>query len=437
MDPQSQIDPEIVLTAAKDGDPRAQVQVAVQALRRGDEGEFRHWIQQAASQDFPPALFRLGSWRLSQVLSPTDLTEAKDLIRRSAGLGFINTVRAMVCLNARGAGSLPDWSEALTWFKKAVQMNDPRAYREAALLLADQADNRALPKALLKHAGAAGDVLACYHLGVMQKESDNPEERQEAGFWLGHALQGGHPLAGKALQSLKGVEVKGPGGELPRLQWPDVEERLSAVSEPLEADDGEEVLADPQARRIKNVLEPWECDYLIGRAQPRLKPATTSESLDQGQEASDYRTNSAAKFWLLQQDLVINRIDRKIALASEAPVDFCEDLVALNYKPGERYYPHCDAFLPELPEQAAEIDLKGQRVRTCLVYLNDDFKAGETHFLFPDAKIRCEVGEALIFENVTEEGDPDQHAVHEGLPVTSGEKWLASKWIRDKSQVLF
>jgi len=123
--------------------------------------------------------------------------------------------------------------------------------------------------------------------------------------------------------------------------------------------------------------------------------------------------------------------------AAETPVDYAEDLVVLNYKEDERYYPHCDSFLPELPEQAAEIERKGQRIRTCLVYLNEDFAGGETHFLHPEKKIRCPAGTALIFENINEEGDADEHSVHEGLPVTSGEKWLASKWFRDKSQVLF
>jgi len=118
-------------------------------------------------------------------------------------------------------------------------------------------------------------------------------------------------------------------------------------------------------------------------------------------------------------------------------VDFAEDLVVLHYKPGERYYAHCDGFLPDLPEQAAEIDLKGQRIRTILVYLNDDYEDGETYFLFPDKKIKLKTGDALIFENITEEGDPDEHSVHEGLPVKIGQKWLASKWIRDKSQVLY
>ena len=283
-DPQTLSDPAAVISAARGGDPKAQFQLAVNALKRGEENEFRHWVQQAASQDFPPALFRLGSWRLSRALSLPEVSEAKELVCKAADLGFLNAVRAMMNLSAHGAGQLPDWQEGLSWFKKSVEMNDMRALREAGLLLMEDQQNLAIPKALLVHAAAAGDGLACYHLGVVLKDSDNARDRQEAGFWLSHALQGGHPLARKALMALKSVEIIGPDGNLPSLSWPDIEERLSSLREPLEANIGEEVLEDPQARRIPDVLQPWECEYLIGRAAPRLKPATTSESLDQGEQ---------------------------------------------------------------------------------------------------------------------------------------------------------
>ncbi len=224
-------------------------------------------------------------------------------------------------------------------------------------------------------------------------------------------------------------------GALPRLEWQNVDKKLSEISEPFTPKESTPVLTDPRVRTVDDVLDRWECDYIIQRAHPRLEPAQTSDSVDKGQDESDYRTNSAAKFWMLQQDIVLAMIDRKIAFAAETPVENAEDLVVLNYKPGERYYAHCDGFLPELPEQASEIELRGQRIRTILVYLNEEFEAGETHFLYPEKKIKLKPGNALVFENVTETGEPDEHSVHEGLPVKNGVKWLASKWIRDKSQV--
>ena len=426
--------PEAALSAAKEGDPQAQFQLARAALEQGDEDEFRHWLQQAASQDFPPALFRLGIWRLTKTLTPEEISEAKNLVKQSAELGFMNAIRGMVVLNARGAGELPNWQQALHWFKIALKLNDQKAYLEAALLLQDQEDG--LTNSILRHVAAAGDTLAAYHLGCLLLEGPK-SIRPEALFWLGQARDGGHVLAARELAPYRGEQAAPPEEQLQPLQWPIIEKLVSALEEPLTPYQSRDVLSDPKARIVEGVLAKWECDYLIARAVPRLQAAVTGESVEKGEETSEYRTNSAAKFWTMNQDLVISMIDRKMALAAETPVDFAEDLVVLRYQGGERYYPHCDSFLPDLPEQAAEIERRGQRIRTCLVYLNDDFEGGETHFLYPEKKIRGERGSSLVFENVNEEGDADEHSVHEGLPVSSGQKWLASKWIRDKSQVLF
>ncbi|MEE8296142.1 MAG: 2OG-Fe(II) oxygenase [Sphingomonadales bacterium] len=428
---------EAALVAAKAGNPEAQFRVAMAAFRQGNENDFRHWIQQSAGQEFPPAMFRLGTWRMSHTLSPTDLEDAKGLVKKAANLGFVNAVRAMAVFSLRGAGRYPDWAEGMGWFKKALELNDSRAYREAALLLRNNPGNEEHTKGLLMHAANAGDVIACFHLGCWMMEAPLKDIQDEGLFWLGLSLKGGHVLAARELEPYRDRTLRQPGGNLPDLNWPEIEAKLSEISEPFTPKESKVFLDDPRARTVENVLEKWECDYVVQRASRRLEPAQTSESVDQNQTASQYRTNSAAKFWMMQQDIVLAMIDRKISIAAETPVDFAEDLVVLHYKPGERYFPHCDSFLPDLPEQAAEIDLKGQRIRTILVYLNDDYEEGETYFLFADKKIKLKTGGALIFENITEEGDPDEHSVHEGLSVKTGQKWLASKWIRDKSQVLY
>jgi prolyl 4-hydroxylase len=40
------------------------------------------------------------------------------------------------------------------------------------------------------------------------------------------------------------------------------------------------------------------------------------------------------------------------------------------------------------------------------------------------------VGDALLFRNADADGRPDPLALHSGLPVTRGVKYLASRWIR-------
>jgi hypothetical protein len=78
--------------------------------------------------------------------------------------------------------------------------------------------------------------------------------------------------------------------------------------------------------------------------------------------------------------------------------------------------------------------VKGQRIKTCLVYLNDDFEGGETEFPKLALKYRGRTGDALIFENVKPNGSGDLSTLHAGLPPTRGEKWLFSQWMRSKPQ---
>ena len=86
---------------------------------------------------------------------------------------------------------------------------------------------------------------------------------------------------------------------------------------------------------------------------------------------------------------------------------------------------------PNYPE---EMHVRGQRVKTCLVYLNSGYDGGETEFPKLGIKFRGNVGEALVFDNVDAAGSGDINTLHAGLPVTRGEKWLLSQWIRNKPQ---
>jgi prolyl 4-hydroxylase len=51
-------------------------------------------------------------------------------------------------------------------------------------------------------------------------------------------------------------------------------------------------------------------------------------------------------------------------------------------------------------------------------------------FMKTGAKFKGRTGDALLFRNALPDGSRDQDAAHAGLPVTRGEKLLASRWIR-------
>jgi prolyl 4-hydroxylase len=124
----------------------------------------------------------------------------------------------------------------------------------------------------------------------------------------------------------------------------------------------------------------------------------------------------------VSEDLVIHALNRRIAITSGTDVFAGEPLQVLRYSPGQQYRPHLDA----LPTG------DNQRILTMLVYLNEDYEGGETHFTRTGLRFAGSAGDALLFRNATSDGLPDEMAQHAGLPVVRGEKYLASRWIRQR-----
>ena len=71
----------------------------------------------------------------------------------------------------------------------------------------------------------------------------------------------------------------------------------------------------------------------------------------------------------------------------------------------------------------------GQRVATVVMYLNEPDGGGAT--VFPDAGFEClPVRGNAVFFNYGR-AHPSSRSLHAGAPVLSGEKWIATKWLRE------
>ena len=124
-----------------------------------------------------------------------------------------------------------------------------------------------------------------------------------------------------------------------------------------------------------------------------------------------------------------------LAAALGAPQAMLEPFAVLNYAPGEEYGEHVDYLDPAIPAYAAELAQRGQRVATCLLYLNDDFEGGETEFTKLGLSFKGRKGDALFFFSADSSGRPDPRTVHAGRTPTSGEKWLLSQFFRNRPVV--
>ena len=176
------------------------------------------------------------------------------------------------------------------------------------------------------------------------------------------------------------------------------------------------------------------CKYLIEYSAPRLQRAQVFDALSGALKVDPMRTNTNAAYSVIDTDVVMQLTRAHIARAAGVAFDALEPMEVLHYTGGEMYKPHIDFFHPSRPNYADEMRVRGQRVKTCLVYLNADYEGGETEFPKLGIKFRGDAGEALVFDNVDPDGAGDMNTLHTGLPATSGKKWLLSQWIREKPQ---
>jgi len=121
-------------------------------------------------------------------------------------------------------------------------------------------------------------------------------------------------------------------------------------------------------------------------------------------------------------------IEQRIAEWTLLPVEHGENFYILRYQQGEKYEQHYDCF----PSDSPEIGNSGNRVKTLIIYLQKPEQGGETFFPRSDLSVDIEAGDAVLFYNIKPNGDRDIMSLHEGRPVTAGEKWIATKWIREK-----
>jgi prolyl 4-hydroxylase len=215
------------------------------------------------------------------------------------------------------------------------------------------------------------------------------------------------------------------------LRMPDL--HLSAGSRDLDAGDRRvQVLASLQSPRVVvlgGFLSDAECDALVDAARPRLVPSRTVQTQTGGEELSADRTSSGM-FFNRGENALIQRIEARIARLLRWPVANGEGLQVLHYLPGAEYKPHYDYFDPAEPGTPSLLQRGGQRLATLLMYLNEPERGGGT--TFPDAglEVAPHRGHAVFF--TYDQPSPATRTLHGGAPVIAGEKWVATKWLRER-----
>ena len=187
-------------------------------------------------------------------------------------------------------------------------------------------------------------------------------------------------------------------------------------------------LRNPRVVVFGGFLSDDECDALVAAAAPRLARSETVIVETGGNEVNPART-SEGMFFGRGESPLCERIEARIAALLSWPVVNGEGLQVLHYQPGAEYRPHHDYFDPAQPGMAAVLRRGGQRVGTLLIYLNTPLQGGAT--VFPDVALEVMPvkGHAVFFSY--DRAHAVTRTLHGGAPVIAGEKWVATKWLRE------
>jgi prolyl 4-hydroxylase len=182
---------------------------------------------------------------------------------------------------------------------------------------------------------------------------------------------------------------------------------------------------------IEGFLAPSLCDELMKLAMPRLTRSKVW-STEKGQEVEDsYRVSEQIFLGSQETELVAN-IERRIAEITRTPMENGEGIQVVRYLSGGYYKAHFDYFEPLLVTNKAVLDRGGQRILTFMVYLNDVAEGGSTNFPRIGFRAQPKQGRAIYWSNVQPDGSVDPATEHSAEAVIAGEKWIFTKWIRER-----
>lgn len=218
----------------------------------------------------------------------------------------------------------------------------------------------------------------------------------------------------------------GPGSPVPTIDLTGSPRRVDA------GDRWVDIVAHmnhPRVVVLGSLLSAEECDAIIESAKPRLARSLTVQTTTGGEELNPDRTSSGM-FFTRGQTPEVTALEQRIARLVNWPVENGEGLQVLHYRPGAEYKPHYDYFAPEEAGTPTILKRGGQRVATLVMYLNEPERGGGTTFPDVGLEVAPVRGHAVFFSY--DRPHPSTRTLHGGAPVVQGDKWVATKWLRER-----
>ncbi|BCS83404.1 prolyl 4-hydroxylase [Cotonvirus japonicus] len=177
---------------------------------------------------------------------------------------------------------------------------------------------------------------------------------------------------------------------------------------------------------MKEIISKDKCQEIINYSKDKLFDS-------QVLSGKDTSVRNSQQYWIPKNNNIVKPIFDFVSKNFNIPVENAEDLQVVRYLPNQYYNEHHDSCCDQTDKCHEFINRGGQRILTVLIYLNNEFEGGNTYFKNLDVKIKPKTGDALVFFPLAKNTNKCHPlALHAGMPVTSGQKWIANIWFRER-----
>ncbi|WP_133478519.1 2OG-Fe(II) oxygenase [Cognatilysobacter segetis] len=375
--------------------------------------------RRAAEGGHPGSLIEFGRMLMYGIGTEADIDLAVEAFERAEALGQ-PIAGYFLALIGLGNTAVPRDARIGERLLAAVQAGHPPALRAAAIHFGRKPNlqDQAMAIQLLDHAAGRGDAIAAQLLAERVRRGEGVTAHPESAAQLKARLrEGGFPDLPEIIAVPAAPRRPSPPATL-------------ALDEVLDPPDAVVLCESPRIARIDGLLSVDECRLLVASAAPMLQASRVHarDGTDAGEQS--LRTSRDVSFDPLLEDFSLRLVQLRMAAAAGMELVDAEQLIVLQYEPGQEYRPHRDDLPPEAI--ARDRPSAGNRRRTICAYLTTPAAGGATEFPARDLRVEAEAGRAVVFDSLDAEGRPHPGAVHAGLPVERGEKWVATLWLRER-----
>ena len=190
----------------------------------------------------------------------------------------------------------------------------------------------------------------------------------------------------------------------------------------------------PRLVVLADFLTPEECEALVAASRDKIKPSLVVDPTS-GAYVEDTVRRSQGTHFQHGETRWVGGIEARVAHVFGHEIPRQEPMQILHYQVGGEYAAHFDYFDPASPGASVPMARGGQRVATLVMYLADVEAGGATDFPALGLSLKPRRGQAVYFESLDIQGRLEPRTLHAGAPVRAGEKWIATKWIRERATV--